>query len=230
MRHIAYIDERALARNFKAGMVVQKFGLRDLLPAPYYGRVIFSDLGNGVVTVQWPWGAEQSYPSELNPVFGAPVDGVLDLNQWGNTYNSDMYSDKVDHTYTAMPARIASKYEEVTLPVWRAACKEMHYGANEFEAFTRLSSQFSNGYGSDTIRRTVSNLYGAARRMAASKMRRMHKVTHAERTSGVINCPDCHTAMSYKNSSYGKDGKADKVHVCSKCHYVIHPKSLYYGK
>ena len=226
MRRFAYIDERVLARNFKPEMVVQKTGLRDLLPSPYYGRVLYSDISNGVVVIQWPWGAEQDYPSELNPVFGAPEGGLLDLNQWGNTCNSDMYSDGNDKSYAAMPARIASSYEQVTLPVWRAACREMHYGANEFETFTRLSSQFSDEYGSDAIRRTVANLYNVARRMAAYATRRKYKVTGKERTSGVYGCPDCKTPMEYKTYTYDKNRKPMKVHVCPNCHKAIHPNDF----
>jgi hypothetical protein len=226
MRRFAYIDERALARNFKPEMVVQKAGLRDLLPSPYYGRVLYSDIGNGIVVVQWPWGAEQDYPSELTPIFGDAAVGVMDFNQCGNTYNSDMYSGGNDKSYAAMPARIASAYEQITLPVWRMACREMYRGVSEFEAFAHLSSQFSDEFGSDAVRRTIANLYNAARRMAAYATRRKYKVTGKERTSGIYGCPNCKTPMEYKTYTYNKNQKPMKVHVCPNCHKAIHPKDF----
>lgn len=226
MRRVAFIDERALAKNFKTGDIVQKTGLRDLLPAPYYGRVLFANIETGVVTVQWPWGAGQEYPSELNPILAKDVKQILDLNQWYSNWDGarhGIYGDEPDSSYQGLSAKIAAAYEHRTLPVWRAACREMHYGANEVQAFVRLSARFSEEFGADAVRLTVSNLYEAARRMAVywHDSKRRYKVTKQEKNSGKLTCARCKNVMKPRTYRQGK-----RVFQCRMCGFTIHPSDL----
>ena len=178
----AFIDERALARNFKTGDVVQKASLREMLPAPYYGRVLFANAETGVVTVQWPWGAEQESPSTLNPILTKDVKNILDLNQWYSNWDAarhGMYGDEPDPGYSALSAKIAASYERKTMPMWRSACKHMHHGLNEMQVFKQLNAEFGEEFGTDAVRRTVANLYETARRMAVywHDSKRRYRVT-----------------------------------------------------
>jgi predicted RNA-binding Zn-ribbon protein involved in translation (DUF1610 family) len=223
---MAFVDERALARNFKTGDVVQKASLRDLLPAPYYGRVLFANAETGVVTVQWPWGAEQEYPSTLNPVLAKDVKNILDLNQWYSNWDAakhGMYGDEPDPGYSALSARVASLYEQKTLPMWRVACKLMHYGFDEIEAFKVVSKEFSDEFGPDAVRRTVANLYEASRRMAVywNDPKRKYRVTRRERETGVFTCPRCKGTLRPRTFRQNQ-----KVLSCRACGFTIHPEDL----
>ncbi len=223
---MAFVDERALARNFKTGDVVQKASLRELLPAPYYGRVLFANAETGVVTVQWPWGAEQEYPSMLNPVLAKEVKSILDLNQWYSSWDAarhGMYGDEPDPGYSALSSKIAAAFEHKTLPLWRAACKLMHHGASEIEAFQSLSAEFGGEFGSDTVRRTAANLYETARRMAVywHDSKRRYRVTRKERSSGMYTCPRCKSILKPRVFRQNQ-----KVLACRGCGFTIHPEDL----
>ena len=199
---------------------------RDLLPAPYYGRVLFANVETGTVVVQWPWGAEQEYPSTLNPVLSKDVKNILDLNQWYSNWDAakhGMYGDEPDNGYSAMSSKIASAYERKTLPVWRLACKLMHFGSNEFETFKTLHSEFGAEFGTDTIRITVANLYETARRMAVywHDSKRKYRVTRKERASGKYTCPRCKSILKPRIFRQNQ-----KVMACKVCGFTIHPEDL----
>lgn len=225
---MAFIDERALARNFKTGDIVQKSSLRDLLPSPYYGRVLFANAETGTVTVQWPWGAEQEHPSTLNPILSNAKDSksILDLNQWYSNWDAarhGMYGDDPDPGYSAMSAKIAAMHEQTTLPLWRAACKCMHDGMDSVSAFMKLSSSFAEEFGSDTVRRTVANLYEASKRLAVywHDSKRRYRVTRKEKNSGVYTCPRCKNPLKPRTFRQNQ-----KVMACKICGFTIHPRDL----
>ncbi len=223
---MAFVDERALARNFKTGDVVQKASLREMLPAPYYGRVLFANVETGVVVVQWPWGAEQEYPSTLNPVLSQDVKSILDLNQWYSNWDAarhGIYGDEPDPGYSAMSAKVAAAYERKTLSLWRTACKLMHHGFDELGAFKQLSSEFGEEFGTDAVRRTVANLYETARRLAVywHDSNRRYRVTRKERDSGVYTCPRCKSILKPRTFRQNQ-----KVMACRSCGFTIHPRDL----
>lgn len=223
---MAFVDERALARNFKTGDVVQKSSLRELLPAPYYGRVLFANIETGTVVVQWPWGAEQEYPSTLNPVLDKEVKSILDLNQWYSNWDAarhGMYGDDPDPGYSALSAKVASEFEKKSLPLWRQACKCMHDGMDEVESFKKLSAEFGEDFGSDVVRRTVANLYETARRMAVywHDSKRRYRVTRKERASGKFTCPRCKSLLKPRIFRQNQ-----RVLACKTCGFTIHPEDL----
>lgn len=223
---MAFVDERALARSYKTGDVVQKTGLRDLLPAPYLGRVLFSNTDTGVVVVQWPWGAEQEYPSTLNPVMGKEVGGLLDLNQWQSNWDSakhGMYDDDSDRDNPELSAKIASKFEKSTMPLWRQACKNMYLGLDDVESFQKLSREFGDEFGSDVIRRTISNLTESAKRMSVywHDSKRRYRVTQKERKSGKFTCPRCKSPLKPRIFRQNQ-----KVLACKSCGFTIHPLDI----
>lgn len=213
---MAFIDERAIAQGFKPGDVVQKSNLRDMLPSPYYGRVIYPNCDTGVVVVQWPWGAEQEQPSCLIPI--PDEKSVLDLDQWYSNWDAESHG-----AYGESAARVASEYERATLPMWRMACKAMHRGMNEFEAFKQVGSEFSCQFGTDSVRRTVANLYETARRLAVywHDSKRRYRVTRKERESGVFTCPRCKSPLKPRTFRQNQ-----RVLACKTCGFTIHPRDV----
>lgn len=223
---IAFVDERALARGFKTGDVVQRTGLRDLFLAPYYGRVLYSNVECGYVTVQWPWGAEQESPAELVIVKSEDVVPVLDVDQVYSSWDAaihGLYGDDPDPGHRGLSARVACAYEHRTLPLWRAACRQIHHGASEIEAYRNLMSKFSDEFGSDAVRVTVANLFELGRRMGIywKNNKRQYKITKKERESGKIICPSCKGIMKHRTYRQGQ-----KVLQCRTCGFSIHPADL----
>jgi predicted RNA-binding Zn-ribbon protein involved in translation (DUF1610 family) len=224
---MAFVDERALAQHFKTGDTVQKASLRDFTPAPYYGRVLYANPETGVVVVQWPWGAEQEYPSTLNRVMvGEAGSPTPDFNQWYENWDAARHGDDADTGYSAMSAKIASEFELKTMPLWKAACKLMHHGADEVAAFRSLSAEFGDEFGADTIRRTAANLYETSRRMAVywHDSKRRYRVTRRERDSKVYTCPRCKSILKPRVFRQNQ-----KVFACRGCGFTIHPEDLLIG-
>jgi hypothetical protein len=222
----AFVDERALARGFKTGDIVQKTGLRDLFLAPYYGRVLYSNAECGNVMIQWPWGAEQESPAELFIVKSEDIIPALDIDQLYPTWEAaihGLYGDEPDPGHSGLAARVAFTYERRTLPLWKDACRQMHLGADEITAYRNLLAEHLDEFGSDAIRLTVSNLFNAGRRLSIywKNNKRQYKITKRERESGKIICPKCKSAMKHRVYRQGK-----RLLQCRTCGFSIHPADL----
>jgi len=246
MLRLAYTDDRAAAKGFATGDVVRKPGLRDLFPAPYAGRVVYSNPRTGRVQVQWPWGVGEEDASELILDISSQLQPNLSLDQWYSTwegvrYINDPETEKLDakwrkslasrlaDAYVAHEkrARIIRSFEKRTLPVWRAACHAFHHGFSEMDAFRFLAAEFGSELGMETVRLTVANLYEASRRLPPrlalywKDSNRRYKVTKREKSSGKIVCPRCKGILKPRAYSHGK-----KCFQCRTCGFSISPHDL----
>jgi len=253
MRRVAYVDEMAAASEFKTGDVVRKTGLRDFVPSPYAGRVLYSNPRTGKVQVQWPWGAMQESPVEL--IRDASEDFIpplaMDQHYWsyeGRYHENGKETEKEDKKWRKglsnkvasgflqqrKLARIIDRHEERTMPIYRAACKAWHFGLDEVTALRRISAELSEEFNTDAIRLTIANLYELGRRLAIywKDNSRRYKVTKREKESGELYCPRC---------AKDKDGQRSilkprtyrqnkRVWSCSKCGFHISPKDLIASK
>jgi ribosomal protein L37AE/L43A len=229
--HKAFVDEMAIAGEFCTGDVVRKTGLRDFLLSPYVGRVVYSNTRTGKVTVQWPWGAEQESPVELVKDSSGDFVPPLLTNQYYSSYESEYHicseqKDKeADKWRKTLASRIVDKYETLTMPIWRAACKAWHNNISQIDAFYKLSNIFAEKFGTDTVRRTVSNLYGSGERLAIyyKDNKRRYRVTNKEKSSGRLMCPRCKSYLKPRTYRQGK-----RVFLCKQCGFTISPKDLIY--
>lgn len=233
MLRTAFVDDVQAAKDFAAGDVVRKTDFRGFLPSPYAGRVTYVDVRSGTVQVQWPWGSEQEYPTELIRDASRDVVPPMRLDQdyssWSDSrWFEDAEVRKADKRFQKQAAAVAARYERETLPLWRAACRAHHAGADEVSAFRDLSARFASEFGSEAVRLTVANLYAAA---AAGDPRvalywrdhgRRYKVTQREKRSGKLKCPRC-GQWNMKPRTY-RAGK--KVIACKDCGFSISPKDL----
>lgn len=224
----AFIDDQLAARQFNTGETVRKSGLRGFLLSPYAGRVLYSNADTGVVQVQWPWGAELEFASELvhdvsftlrPPTMDQSYstwEGARNLNDSGNVEADSQFRN-------SLASEIVFGYERMTLPVYRAACKAMHEGLDEVTAFITLSKDMADTFGTDTVRRTVANLFEAGRRMAIYWVdpKRQYRVTQKEKNVGVLSCPRCRGSLKPRTYRQGK-----RVLMCKGCGFTIHPKDL----
>lgn len=231
---VAFVDDVAAAKDFTSGDVVRKTDFRSFFPSPYAGRVVFVDYRNGTVQVQWPWGSEQEYPTELIRDISGTVAPPMSLDQtystWSRTrFENDVIALKADAKWRkSLTASVVAKYEVSTAPLWRAACKAHHDGLDEIAAFMALASGLSEQYGDDAVRLEVANLYDAGRslppRLALywKDKGRRYKVTQREKSIGKIRCPRC-GAEGMKPRTYRAN---KKVLNCVGCGFSISPKDL----
>lgn len=230
---VAFVDDVAAAKDFTSGDTVRKTDFRGFFPSPYAGRVVFVDYRNGTVQVQWPWGSEQEYPTELIRDTSGMVMPPERLDQtyssWSQTrFENDVAALKADAKWRkSLTASVVAKYEVSTAPLWRAACKAHHDGLGEIAAFMALSS-LSDRYGDDAVRLEVANLYDAGRSVPArlalywKDKGRRYKVTQREKSIGKIRCPRC-GAEGMKPRTYRAN---KKVLNCVGCGFSISPKDL----
>lgn len=231
MNRTAFVDEMAVASEFCTGDVVRKTGLRDFLLSPYVGRVVYSNVRTGKVLVQWPWGAEQESPVELVKDSSGDFTPLMAVNQYYLSYESEYHThseqkDKEANKWRkSIASAIVDKFEISTLPVWRAACKAWHHQLNELDAFQKISVVLASEFGTDTIRRTVSNLYGLGEKLAIyyKDNKRRYRVTNKEKTSGRLICPRCKSYLKPRTYRQGK-----KVFLCKQCGFTISPQDLIY--
>lgn len=224
----AFVDDQLAARQFNTGETVRKSGLRGLLLSPYAGRVLYSNVDTGIVQVQWPWGADLEFATELVHDVSFTLrppsmdqsystwEGSRNINDSGNVESDQEWR-------SSLASEIVSGYEKLTLPVYRAACKAMHEGLDEVTAFVTLSKDMAETFGTDTVRRTVANLYETGRRMAIYWVdpKRQYRVTQKEKNGGVLSCPRCRGVLKPRTFRQGK-----KVLLCKGCGFTIHPKDL----
>jgi ribosomal protein L37AE/L43A len=232
MIRTAFIDDQLAARDFNTGDMVRKPGFRGLLLSPYVGRVLFSNVDTGMVSVQWPWGEEQERAVELiRDMSGDFLPATYDqaYSSWERTrYEGSTETVKVDKKWReSLAARIVRQYEAKTMPLYRTACKAMHRGMSEMEAFATISAALASIYGDDAVRRTVSNLYGTAVRLAIywHDPKRRYRVTQKEKNSGVLSCPRCRRPLKLRTYRQGQ-----KALQCRNCGFTIHPRDLIYPK
>ncbi len=232
MLRTAFVDDVAAAKDFTSGDTVRKTDFRGFFPSPYAGRVVFVDYRNGTVQVQWPWGSEQEYPTELIRDLSGDVAPPLSLDQtyssWSQTrFENDVMALKADAKWRkTLTASVVAKYEASTAPLWRAACKAHHDGLDQIAAYMSLSAGLSETYGDDAVRLEVANLYDAAlsSRLALywKDKGRRYKVTQREKSAGKIRCPRC-GAEGMRPRTYRAN---KKVLTCTPCGFSISPKDL----
>ena len=225
---IAFVDDQLIARDFNTGDVVRKAGLRDFVLSPYIGRVIYSNVDTGKIQVQWPWGAELETASELirdTSGFFAVTQADQSYSTWEGARNdgSDA-AQKADQKFRKkLSSRVVDAYEDLTLPLWRAACEAWHCEMDEIETYFRMASVFGKEYGQEAVRLTVSNLYEHGRRLSIywKNNKRRYKVTQKEKSSGKVVCPRCKGMLKPRTYRQGK-----RVLQCQNCSFVIHPSDL----
>ena len=229
LRH-AFVDDQLLAREFNSGDIVRKAGIRDFVLSPYVGRVIYSSPDSGKVHVQWPWGAEESPASELiidrSNMFQPPMqaDQSYSTHEMSRNINSPEVVKADEKWRKSLSSTIVEKYENYTLPLWRAACEAWHCEMPEIEAFAKMSVAFGPQYGQDAVRLTVGNLYELGRRRLAlywKNPKRRYKTTQQEKQTGKFKCPRCKGALVPRVYKHG-----GRVLLCKGCGFVIHPKDL----
>jgi ribosomal protein L37AE/L43A len=239
MRRYAFVDEVQAAREFGTGDIVRKTGIRDFVLTPYVGRVVYSNPRTGKVQVQWPWGSEQESPTELVKDVSGHFVPPMAMDQTLSTWESARYTggeileDEQDAAWrrvlasrvsgTSSGSRIVAAYERNTLPVWRAACKALHEGNEEFVAFRSVLSSCADDFGPEVVRITVGNLYELGRRYALywKDNKRRYKVTQREKETGSVCCPRCKGTMKPRIYRQGQ-----RVLMCRTCGFSIHPRDL----
>lgn len=253
----AFVDDIQAAKDFATGDVVRRMGYRELLPGPFAGRVLYSNPRTGKVHVQWPWGAEEEPATELIRDTSGDVPPNMAMDQLYSTWESARHTngearEKEDQKWFKdllkkddkwrkqlasvqdVPAeslprlvRIVARYERRTLPVWRAACKAWYDGYDEIQAFRLLSLAHADEFGYDAVRRTVSNLYEAAKSppphlaLYWKDSGRKYKVTKREKESGNLTCPRCRSSLKPRTYRHNKT-----CLQCKGCGFAISPKDL----
>lgn len=226
---LAFVDDMLQAREFKTGDVVRKAGYRDFVVSPYAGRVLYSNPDTGKVHVQWPWGAEESVASELvidtSGDYLPPLqaDQSYSTHEMGRHINSPE-SVKADAKWRKkLSSQIVDRYEQETLPLWRAACEAWHCEMPEIECFTKMAMVFGPEYGQEAVRLTVANLYELGRRLALywKDPKRRYKTTQKEKQSGKYSCPRCKNPLKPRVYRHG-----GRVMLCKTCGFAIHPNDV----
>jgi len=228
MLRTAFVDDQLYAREFNTGDVVRKAGLRDFVLTPYVGRVLYSNVDTGKVHVQWPWGAIEEPATELikdaSTFYPPPVmDQSYSTWEGSRNVNSPEVVKADDKWRSSLASRITQKYEERTLPLYRAACEAWHCEMPEIEAYVKMAAVFGPEFGDDAVRITIANLYGLGRQVAIywKDSKRRYKITQKEKASGKISCPRCKAMMKPRVYRQGR-----KVLQCDGCGFSIHPKDL----
>ena len=238
--HVSFVDDKEYAKEFRTGDRVRKTGLRDFVLTPYAGRVLYSNTDTGVVSVQWPWGVENNAPTELvlelSGDYGYPVTTDQSYETWESSRWTSTEPDVDD--VRALPAAdardkkwrkslssvLVKEFELHTMPVYRAACKAWYDGVSEVNAIFRLSSEFSDKFGYDVVRRTVGNLYELGHRIAIywGNSNRQYRVTQTEKSSGKLKCPRC--AQTLKPRTFRANNR--RLMQCRACGFSIHSRDL----
>jgi hypothetical protein len=223
-----FVDDQLVAKQFNTDDIVRKPGLHGNIISPYTGRVIYSNPDTGVVSVQWPWGVEQERASELiQDTSGDYLPPLYDQSYptWekSRNVNSKPVVDADKKWRDSIASNVVRKYEEKTFPLYLAACKAMSHGLDEITAFMRISADLEDIYGSDAVRRTVANLYGAGKRLAIywKDPKRKYRVTQKEKSSGNLYCPRCKGPLKPRVYKQG-----ERVLACKSCGFAIHPKDV----
>ncbi len=238
MKRVAFVDDMAYAREFAPGDLVRQSDLRDLFFSPYVGRVVWSNPRTGMVQVQWPWGADLEPATTLVRDLSENKAAPQSLDQTLSSYEGHIHSHSLENRdaewlrpaskrKASGPAdrftRIVERYEQMTLPIWRAACRQWHIKSNEVNAFLNLSRELGPDFGTDAIRITVGNVYELGRRLSMywKDSNRKYRVTQREKTTGKLECPRCNGVVKPRVYRQGQ-----KILMCSSCGFSIHPEDL----
>ena len=229
MRRLAFVDDQLIAREFKSGDVVRKSGINDFVLSPYVGRVIYSSPDSGKVHVQWPWGAEETPASELiidrSETLQPPMmaDQSYSTHEMSRNINSPEVVKADAKWRKSLSSEIVARYEQYTMPLWRAACEAWHCQMPEIEAFQKMSVVFSPRYGSEAVRLTIANLYEYGRRIGLywRDHKRKYKTTQREKTTNTLNCPRCKGVLKPRVYKHG-----GKVMLCKGCGWAINPSDI----
>ncbi len=242
MIRTAFVDDCLMAREFSPGDFVRKSSNREFSLSPYVGRVLFSNLDTGKVSVQWNWGTESESASDLIRDVDSGFAPPLLADQSYSTWEKAQWSPR--GRKASIAEDVVQDFERATLPVWRAACAEWHRGTPEVIALFRVSAEFDDDFGFDTVRRTIANLYSEGRRLAIywKDSKRRYRTTQKEKTSGRLRCPRCGGVLKpivYRHgdkifqcrgsgASAAKPGDPEKVGggMSSGCGFSVHPKDV----
>jgi predicted RNA-binding Zn-ribbon protein involved in translation (DUF1610 family) len=241
-RRRAFVDDMQAAKDFATGDIVRRLGYREMLPSPFAGRVIYSNPKTGKVHVQWPWGDEEEPATELIRELNRDVAPNMALDQWlptleGTRFINDEGTVKQDTKWrkslasrvaerylrASFPIRLLRQYEDLTKPVWRAACRAWYHGTDEVSAYTSVLASFGEEFGEECCRLTVSNLYEHARRLSIywKDSNRRYKVTKREKSTNNLTCPRCKGKL--RPRKYRQD---KQIMQCKDCGFTISPKDL----
>ena len=153
-RKYSFIDDVALSRQFSTGDVVRKPGGDGKFASPYAGSVLYSNTSTGMVSVQWPWGSEQEWASELIPDTSGDIAPPA-INSAYSTWEMERYTTTPK---SRKASQIVKAFEDKTYPVYAEASRLHYNGSNEIDAFVGMK-KYCDRYGSDVVRRTVSNIF-----------------------------------------------------------------------
>ena len=231
------------AKGFASGDLVRRMGYRELLPGPFAGRVIYSNPKTGKVHVQWPWGVEEEPATELIRDISSDTTSNDSLDQWlptldGVRFINDEKTEKADAKWrkslssrvadrylrASFSSQLVARYEELTKPAWRLACKAWYHDLDEVGAYRAVFAACGKDFGDDCCRRTVANLYESARRNVAIYWKdsgRRYKVTNKEKETQQLLCPRCKGLLKPRVYRQGKN-----CMQCKGCGFTISPKDL----
>lgn len=225
---VAFTDDVLYAKEFITGDCVRKTGIRDFVLTPFPGRVVYSNTDTGVVMVQWPWGAESNYASEL--VHDKSGDFVVPfMDQTYKTWESARYTNTPEDIRDgekfrkSIASSILQDYSNLVKPVYHAACKMWYQEIPEVEALVKLSSDFSDNYGFEVVRSTIQDIYDTGKRIAIywGSSNRKYRMTKSEKTSGRVACPRCSSVLQPRTYRHAR-----KIMQCRNCGFSIHNKDL----
>jgi hypothetical protein len=226
---VAFVDDQLIAREFNSGDVVRRAGYRDFVLSPYVGRVLYANPDTGKVHVQWPFGWEEVPATELvkdvSASFQPPMmaDQMYSTHEMSRNINSPEVVEADKKWRKSLAAEIVDRYENYTMPLYRAACEAWHCEMSELEAFTKMAQVFGPTFGQDAVRITVGNLYELGRRLALywKDPKRRYKTTQREKQTGKLECPRCHSALKPRVYRHG-----GRVMLCKGCGFAIHPRDI----
>lgn len=216
MDRTAYVDNRYLAKQFKTGDVVRKTDLIDTFASAYVGRVIYSNPLTGVITIQWPWGAEQATPADIIKDQSNDIEAPLYFDDYSSYDKSSMM-------HTSIAQRVAAKYASCAKTCYSCTCKAIHYGASKevaLEVFNRLSASLAAETRDILYNRIFTDKRVALYYKSSPRKYQMSKGEEKRRTAA---CPKCKSVMRP-----AKISKNAHVFRCSnsECKFMIHPEDV----
>ncbi len=225
------IDYWQLAKDYKAGDLVQRIKFTDGSLSPFVGRVTHSSPGLGVVQIQWPYGNEQVFPDELVKVNPA-LHTYLPPTLVQSVYADQMISDR-----TASPLRKATialwRHMELPPGIFKDLAIRWAKNQNEVLAYDDLY-RGNPGVNEVVLRGEVQKFYQVSQRMADLRIdqyavktaaywmaqNRTYRATQDELTAKKPLCPKCGTKM--RRATYKMhEGAKHRLFACPKDLFLI---------
>ncbi len=190
-----------IAKFFTKGDVVRKPGNTGKFLSPYTGTVLSSNEKTGAVIVQWPWGTEQEFPSEL----------VLDTS-------GDFAGQPFDSSYSSWDMVNSNRRTASDNRISVHACKLASISVSEDDAIFMLNNRYSCDTSSE-----VNRVYEHGKRLASywTNSHNKYHLSIEEIETGKFFCPRCKFAMDKS-----KDNIGQKTHKCDKCKFVVYPHEV----